>query len=132
SLCSDSIQLGEGFVLLVEDDQQARRALEAQLNAWGLEFSSAGSLDEILCCLRQDKRVDAIIADYRLPGRRDGIDAIVALREQLGSSVNAILMTAEVDASSLHARLPHGTSLLPKPFDPEVLRSSLRGAMSRG
>jgi CheY-like chemotaxis protein len=130
-LSSDSVQLGEGFVVLVEDDQQAREALEAQLNAWGLEFSSAGSLDEILSCLKQNRRVDAIIADYRLPGKGDGIDVILALREELGYPADAILMTAEVDLTSLHAGLPHRTSLLSKPFEPEVLRSSLRNALDR-
>src|SRR5690349_3233643 len=62
------------FVVLVEDDQGAREALEEQLKAWGVQFCSGITGDDVLPkLLSMEQRVDAILADLRLPGRLDGI-----------------------------------------------------------
>jgi signal transduction histidine kinase len=125
-------QLRGAYILLVEDDQEAREALQAQLDEWGVVSSVAGTMDEVLHAHAASERsVDAIIADYRLPGERNGIALIYAMRDALGYEPEAVLMTAEVDFDRIVEDLPERTGLLLKPFDPGLLRHMLVLAHAR-
>ena len=120
------------YVLLVEDDHEARKALQTQLGEWGILSRSASCVREALQGLSEsDRRVDAIIADYRLPDEMTGIDLIVAARSGLGYVPDAVLITAEVDLALLIGTLPERTSVLQKPFDPLVLNRRLSHALLR-
>jgi len=120
-----------GYVLVLEDDRDARRALQELLWEWGIVFSSGATLDELLRDGESAGRpVDAIVSDYRLPGELSGIDCIVALRERLGSCVPAVLITGESDLQSIRRRLPAATTLVQKPFDPETLAAPLVDAIA--
>ncbi len=105
------------YVLVLEDDRLSRDAIEAQLSSFGVLFVSAASVEELLALNEMNDRVvDAIIADFRLPGRLNGIESIVALRSAIGVPVDAVLISAEVDREALRVDLPPGTAFLPKPF----------------
>ena len=105
------------YVLVLEDDRLSREAIEAQLSSFGVLCVSAPSVDELLALNEMNDRVvDAIIADFRLPGRLNGIESIVALRSAIGVPVDAVLISAEVDREALRVDLPPGTAFLPKPF----------------
>lgn len=115
-----------GYVLVLEDDRDARRALQELLSEWGILYSSGATLDELLRDGETASRtVDAIITDYRLPGALSGVDCIVALRERLGGCARGILITGESDLQSIRRRLPAATTLVQKPFDPAVLAAPL-------
>ena len=117
-------QLRGLHVALIEDDQEARDAIEALLSEWQIRCYG-GIGPEQVSKLCEGKRVDRIIADFRLPGKQNGADAIRALRQNLGYSPPAILITAEVDRDKLLTLLPQRTIYLAKPFDANALRSSL-------
>ena len=120
------------YILVVEDDHEARIALQTQLEEWGAVLSAAGTMNEALHAHAETERtVDAIVADYRLPGEMTGIDLIRAVRGKLGYISDAVLMTAEVESGRLIDDLPERTYLLKKPFDPAVLRRLLSGALER-
>jgi signal transduction histidine kinase/CheY-like chemotaxis protein len=109
-------------VLLIEDDQGAREALEAQLDAWGVSYCSGPSSDDVLTAvLTADRNVDMILADLRLPGELDGISTIRLIRKRLGYAADAVVITGEVDRAAVWDRLPERCSLIQKPFDSTLL-----------
>ena len=77
-----------------------------------------------------DRRVDAIIADFRLPGRWNGIESIGLARNALEYVPDAILMTAEMDVDSIVRALPERTTLVGKPFGPLLFYDLLSSAVT--
>ena len=115
-----------GFVLVLEDDRDARQALQEMLSDWGVLYSSGATLEELVSEVDDATRaVDALISDYRLPGDHNGIESIGVLRERLGAAVPAVLITGESDLQSIARRLPANTVLLQKPFDPAAIAAPL-------
>lgn len=127
--CSDAPErdgLRGLYIVLIEDDQEARDAIEAQLDEWGVMYTSGISVEQVMKVHTQNvKRVDRIVADFRLPGRLNGIESIQIMRNFLGYEPRAVLITAEVDRERLTAMLPTRTGYVQKPFDAATLRTSL-------
>lgn len=122
--------LGGGYVLLLEDDRDARHALEALLSEWGIVYSSGATLEELLENAEDAGRsVDALITDYRLPGGITGLDCISEVRARHESCIPAIVITGESNLLSVERRLPANAKLLQKPFDAAALAVPLIDAM---
>ncbi len=120
-----SLKLLHGrHVLLIEDDSEARNAIEALLNEWGLHCSSGVDASEVLARSSTKARgpIDWIVADFRLPGPGNGVHVITEARRLLGYESPAILVSAEVDRESLIALLPPSTTYVQKPFEARSLR----------
>lgn len=109
--------LAGAYLMLIEDDRDARRAIEELFSEWGAVYSSGATVEE---ALRDDESatrlVDAIVSDYRLPGGRDGIESVAELRRRLGSEVPAVIITGESDLASIRRRVPQNVTVLQKPF----------------
>ena len=121
-----------GFALVLEDDDDARIALEELLAGWGMVHASSGSLHDLMRNTDDETRLpDVIISDYRLPGELDGTDCVRVLRRHLGVDVPAILITGESDLSTIRERLPENCVLLQKPFDPNALAVPIVAAISQ-
>lgn len=124
--------LAGAYVLVIEDDHEARDAMLALLDEWGVICSSGASLEEVLVDAASSVRtVDAVISDYRLPGGRNGSECIRELRRQLDQAIPAIIVTGESDLAAIRASIPDDTVLLQKPFDPSGLLAPLRVAVLR-
>jgi CheY-like chemotaxis protein len=122
--------LSGGYVLLLEDDREARHALQELLSDWGLVFASGATLEELIADADDGGRIaDALITDYRLPGGRTGVDCIAALRERFDAPIPAVVITGESDLAAVRSRLPAGAKLLQKPFDPAALARPLLDAV---
>ena len=67
---------------------------------------------------------DVIIADYHLD-EGDGVSAIVALRQESGLSIPAILATADRSPEVRDAAERVGASIMNKPLKPAPLRAQL-------
>ena len=129
---SDLDILFGGFALVLEDDDDARIALEELLAGWGMVHASSGSLHDLMRNTDDEMRLpDVIISDYRLPGELDGTDCVRVLRRHLGVDVPAILITGESDLSTIRERLPDHCVLLQKPFDPNALAVPIVAAISQ-
>ena len=84
------------FILVVDDEPDARFGTEALLREWGCHSASAGSLAELAATLEREPRFpDAVIADYRIGERETGLDAIAAVRAYTGENTPALIVTGE-------------------------------------
>ena len=111
-------------VLVVEDDDSMRVALERLLDSAGFECSAYASAEELLAC---DKPGDAgcVVTDLRLPAM-SGLDLLTHLRSR-GERVPLILMTAH-DAPGLREEVMKrgGAGYLAKPFRGTTLIEAIR------
>jgi FixJ family two-component response regulator len=103
-----------GMVLVVEDDDSMREAIERLLNAAGFESTVYASADALLAH-GVDANSACVISDLRLPGM-SGFELLAALRERK-LSLPFILITAH-DVPGLHEKATAcgAAAYLPKPF----------------
>jgi two-component system response regulator FlrC len=111
-------------VLLVEDDQDLRMALEITLSREQMSVTPVASAEAALAALeRQTFRL--VVSDIRMPGM-DGIQLVSRICGA-GTSPPVILMTAHADARIAVSALRSGArDLLLKPFTPESLVEVVR------
>ena len=110
-------------VLLIEDDKAALDATALLLQTWKCSVYCARSTDEALQVLRNAKHAPHIVvADYRLPRKSDGVEAIRRVRSRIGSSIPAIIVTGESDQKVVREIEQMGFMILRKPVRPAKLR----------
>ena len=120
-------------VLVIEDDAEVQAGMKALLGGWGIEVSiHSTASDALAACASMTKTPDLVIADYRLPGPVNGLDAIDSIRRQCGNAVPAILMTGSADPQIVSMAEEKGFHYLLKPVMPAKLRTlvafKLKGA----
>lgn len=92
---AESVSLGGIFVLLVDDEVDAREPLRRVLESAGAETIAVASVDEALDVIAQ-RRPDVIVSDIAMPGR-DGYDLMRSVRAMPAARdrrVPAIALTA--------------------------------------
>jgi len=110
-----------GTVLLIEDEDHVRRALERLLRAKGLGILSAASANEALTVRQNGARPDLVISDYNLPGKMNGIESIEAVREVLAWKVPAIVLTGDIRTHVTKSIATHDLSVVVKPVQADEL-----------
>ncbi len=112
-------------ILLVEDEEKLRRALELHLRSLGFEVTVAASAEDALSAI---DRADLVLTDLRLPGM-DGVAFLSRIR--LTNSVSpVILMTAYGTVESAVEAMRKGASdFLTKPFSLDHLTSVVERAL---
>lgn len=124
--------LAGAYVMVLEDDSDARRAILELLEDWGIVHASGSTLEELLFAVQIAARPpDALITDFRLPGQLTGAGCIEELRRLLGSNFPAIIVTGESDLVAVREVMPADVTLLPKPFDSHALAAPLLAAVQR-
>jgi PAS domain S-box-containing protein len=121
-------------VLLVEDDPAVLSAMVMLLEDWGLSVVTAGSLEELETCIReQTVPPSLIIADYRLPGETTGTDAVALARSMVTAGLPGIILTGDTDPARLREAHANHTRLLHKPIQAhqlqQVIAEILNGAV---
>ena len=81
-----------------------------------------------LCIVALDPEAHEDVLEREMTGAIDE-DADSAVRERYAASIPAVLITGESDLASIQRRLPSGTKLLQKPFDPVALAVPLIDAI---
>jgi signal transduction histidine kinase len=114
-------------VLLVEDDPLVAEAMQLALEDLGCRVRCAGSGEEALDLARRSAP-QMMIADYRLPGDRNGLDTIIALRILAGKDFPAAIITGDLAADIQVCAEAAGVNFLHKPIHPEDLGKLVRDA----
>lgn len=112
-------------VLVVDDEMDSRLAMATLLGSHGCVVSTAGSLQQAEDLLRQHQ-VDAVIADFRLPGERTGLEFLLSLRDQ-APQLRTLLVTGETAPQRIATIKESGLACLYKPVRAQQLLQALAG-----
>ena len=117
-------------ILLVDDDESVRKALERLLTQFGHRVTTAGSGDEALRMVAATK-YDVVLSDIHMPGL-DGLALLRAIREH-DLDVTVILMTGAPSVETAIEAVRHGAiDYLTKPFKPEQIQKAIARAHALG
>jgi two-component system, NtrC family, response regulator HydG len=115
-------------ILVVEDQEAERKALERVLRVAQYDVVTAANAEEALDW--RDQPIDLVISDLRM-GRQSGIDLLMQWRE-IRPETPFILATAFGDVDSAVRAMKLGASdYLTKPVDPSRLLDSIRQVLSK-
>ncbi len=116
-------------ILIVEDEDNARKGYEQLLQRWGYDVLGVGSAEEVLAKFA-GYQPDTLIADVELPGM-NGLD----LLKQLGTDLHgvpAIIITGKGNDERAVAAIEAGAFwYIEKPLKGPVLRALLDRALSK-
>src|SRR3954454_5495980 len=116
-------------LLLIEDDDAIRTALELSLTRQGHRVATAASGEDGLKLLREQSP-DLIVVDVRLPGI-DGFEGCRRIRRT--DQLAIILLTARSDDIDVVVGLESGADdYVVKPVQPRVLDARIRAVLRRG
>lgn len=112
-------------VVIAEDDDDMRSVLCELVSGLGVQVAEASSGGDLVVLLTDDRPVDLLITDVRMPWMT-GFQVALSARNS-GLSVPIIVVTAFPD-DTLRAQVENLGSavLLAKPFRPEELLSLVR------
>jgi DNA-binding NtrC family response regulator len=116
-------------VLIVEDEENARKGYEQLLQRWGYEVLSVGTAEDALAKFGS-YQPDTLIADVELPGM-NGLDLLSQLGSEL-SDVPAIIITGKGSEERAVAAIEAGAFwYIEKPLKGPVLRALLDRALGK-
>jgi signal transduction histidine kinase/CheY-like chemotaxis protein len=113
-------------VAMIEDDPEVRDSMRTLLESWGCQVIEGSDADEVLTELNAgDGTVQAVIADLRLRGDRDGIGEVALLRQHLAYAVPALIVSGDSAPERVRLMQDSGLPWLSKPVPAARLRSWL-------
>jgi DNA-binding NtrC family response regulator len=116
-------------VLIVEDEENARKGYEQLLQKWGCDVLGVGSAEDALAKFAS-YQPDTLIADVELPGM-NGLDLLKQLGQEL-LDVPAIIITGKGSEERAVAAIEAGAFwYIEKPLKAAVLRALLDRALGK-
>jgi DNA-binding NtrC family response regulator len=116
-------------ILIVEDEDNARKGYEALLRKWSFEVLGVASGEEALAKF-QDFQPSVILADVELPGM-NGLDLLAHLGEEI-QRIPVIIITGRGSDERVVQAIDAGAYwYIEKPLKPPVLRALLDRAFGR-
>jgi DNA-binding NtrC family response regulator len=116
-------------VLIVEDEENARKGYEQLLQRWGYEVLSVGTAEDALAKFAS-YQPDTLIADVELPGM-NGLDLLSQFGAEL-TDVPAIIITGKGSEERAVAAIEAGAFwYIEKPLKGPVLRALLDRALGK-
>jgi CheY-like chemotaxis protein len=117
--------LAGSTVVVIDDDPASLEAMRALFDTLGALAAGGESADAALAALgRLERYPDLIVADLWLDGGASGLDAIARLRDELGRSVPAIVVSGDTSVEAVRSVRLAGLSLLAKPVVPGALEAA--------
>ncbi|MEX2128229.1 MAG: PAS domain-containing hybrid sensor histidine kinase/response regulator [Xanthobacteraceae bacterium] len=116
----------EGVVVLcIENEPQVLAGMESLLSGWGCHVLTAPDLEGAFTAIRESgHRPDALLVDYHLD-EGNGVDAVVALRLQVGDGIPAALVTADRSPAVRDSARAKDILVFNKPVKPAAMRAFL-------
>ncbi len=122
----------KGRVLLVDDDVLELRSIHRMLVRQGFRVSSTHDADKALKLFRETpKTFDLVITDELMPFMR-GSEMAAAMQEIRRDLPVIICSGSEKALDEIRSGAAAFSSLISKPFSPEVLRDAIDQALGRG
>lgn len=119
----------QNTVLVVDDEFLIAEGLCMQVEDMGLHVcGTAATADEAVTLTRQH-RPAVVLMDMRLRGEGDGVDAALAIHEDVGSKV--IFITGSREQATIdRISLDHPAGVLFKPVSDRQLRAAIETALA--
>ena len=115
-------------ILLVDDSDDVRAALQEGLLSRGFEVVPAATVNEALRFISLEK-FDVLLSDLHLPDACDGITVVSAMRNSQPDAVTLVLSSYPVLQAAMTALLLQADQVLLKPSDPaeisEIIQKKL-------
>jgi len=113
-------------IVIVEDEEMVRTALEQWLRLSGFEVAAASNTDDGLVLI-DDLRPEVVLSDMRMPGG-SGIELLRAVRER-STTTEVILITGHGDVPMAVEAMREGAfDFIQKPYVPDQLVKVIRRA----
>jgi signal transduction histidine kinase/CheY-like chemotaxis protein len=113
-------------VMVIDDDVLVLDGMRGILQSWGCRVQTAASGAAALASVADGGgQPDLIISDLRLADGESGIEVIERLREVLGATVPAFVISGDTAPERLREASAGGYHLLQKPVSPMILRTTL-------
>jgi two-component system, sensor histidine kinase len=117
-------QLSGKTVVVIDDDVEIQAGMKSLLAGWGMNVLGYATVAEARsAAVSMASAPDLVIADYRLPGGGDGLDAIDSIRQRFGREIPAILITGSASPHLVSIAQEKGFHYLLKPVMPAKLRT---------
>jgi len=118
-------------IAVIDNDPGVLEAMRSLLERWGCRVRSARSLEGLARAEGAQRMPDVILADYHLDERRNGLEAVHALRRAAGAAIPAIVITADRTAEIADAAREMDCEVLLKPVKPARLRALMLHLLAR-
>lgn len=115
-------------VLVIEDDVIVREGMTRLLDEWGCSCRTGENISDALA-ITAHWLPDIVISDYRLRESQTGAEAIGRVREALGKTIPALIITGDTAPERLREAHDSGVPLLHKPVTPSQLYRTLVNAL---
>jgi two-component system, response regulator PdtaR len=117
-------------VLVVDDEYLIAQGLCLQVEGMGLNVCGVAATADSAIDLALAHRPGIVLMDVRLRGERDGVDAALAIHDQVGSKV--IFITGSREPATLERiRQDHPSAVLFKPLFGRQLQSAVENALAQ-
>jgi PAS domain S-box-containing protein len=117
-------------VLLVEDDPAVRDATRMLLKVAGYRVLTAASLAEAQACAAEHPQIALLVTDYHLSNGETGRQVIASLRDVLGTSLGAVLITGDTSSAVKDLQHDERLRLARKPINAEELLAILKSLLA--
>jgi DNA-binding NtrC family response regulator len=114
-------------LLIVDDESRVLSSLVRALRREGFEIVTAESAGRAVRLL-EERRVEAVLSDYKMPGR-DGLDLLAEVARRWPGTARFLITGWADDADPAALRAARVQGVFAKPWDVEELREALRGAL---
>ena len=121
----------QNCVLVVDDEFLIAMGFRMQVEEMGFAVCGTAATAEEAIAQAETHRPVVVLMDMRLWGKKDGVDAAIAIHRTVGSKV--IFITGSREAATLERiNLDHPFAVLFKPVSNRQLRSTIVDAMRQG
>ena len=131
----ESLPVGQGTILVVEDDQQVREMVTEGLRESGYAVLDAADADEALSIgVHSEKRIDLLMTDVVMPGM-DGLELSQEIQTSRPGIETLFVSGYAGDTLEGHGLEPDRIDILMKPFSIKELTAAIAcmlGRASRG
>jgi signal transduction histidine kinase len=120
------------LVALLDDTADVLHMLEVTLQRWHCETVAATHSDQLTqALLQRGRHPDVLICDYRLAEPNNGIQVIEQMRNALGITCPAFLVTGDIEVVQDERLSTLNITILRKPVRVATLRDAVRNAVPR-
>jgi CheY-like chemotaxis protein len=118
-------------ILLVDDDELTRLAMDAHLKDSGFDVTNVSSVSEALRLISSET-YDVLLSDLHMPGAGDGLTVVSAMRHANPRAVTMLLSAfPEMDAAA-QAILLQADQIMVKPMDVTAIVAAIEQRLASG